>query len=112
VDIPVDTTTLADGTHELKVIVTDAAQNSSTVLDETITTLNSTTVSSLLSSPPSATAAPVYSLSLDPATKRLTGGVERRYSHSGLKLAGTLEDASGVAAPGVPAETSASSRGQ
>ena len=45
VDIPVDTTALTDGQHELKVIVTDAAQNSSTVLDQTITTLNRTTVS-------------------------------------------------------------------
>jgi hypothetical protein len=106
VDVPVDTTTLADGTHELKVIVTDAAQNSSTVLDETITTLNSTTVSALLNSPPSTSSvpagAPVYSITLDPATKRLTGGVQRRYRHSGLKLAGTLDDASGVAAPDVP----------
>jgi hypothetical protein len=102
VDIPVDTTALADGQHELKVVVTDAAHNSSTVLDQTITTLNSTTVSSLLNSPPTSTAAPVYSITLDPATKRLTGGVQRLYSHSGLKLAGTLEDASGVAAPDVP----------
>jgi hypothetical protein len=101
VDIPVDTTTLADGHHELKVVVTDAAQNSSTVLDEAITTLNSTTVSSLLNSPPTSTAAPLYSLSLDAATKHLTSGVSRLYSHSALKLSGTLESTSGVAAPGV-----------
>jgi len=102
VDIPVDTTALTDGQHELKVIVTDAAQNSSTVLDQTITTLNRTTVSALLPSPPTATGEPVYSLALDAATKRLTRGVRRLYSHSALELAGTLENAAGVAAPGIP----------
>ena len=102
VDIPVDTTALTDGEHQLKVIVTDAAQNRSTVLDQTITTLNRTTVSALLPSPPTATGGPVYSLALDAATKRLTHGVRRLYSHSALKLAGTLENAAGVAAPGTP----------
>jgi hypothetical protein len=102
VDLPISTADLADGQHDLKVIVTDAAQNSSTVLDQTITTLNSTTVSSLLPSPPATTAAPVYSLSLDTATKRLTSGVRRLYSHSALNLSGTLESTAGVAAPGVP----------
>ena len=102
IDLPISTVSLPDGQHDLKVIVTDAAQNSSTVLDQTITTLNSTTVSSLLPSPPATTAAPVYSLSLDPATKRLTSGVRRLFSHSALNLSGTLESTAGVAAPGVP----------
>jgi hypothetical protein len=101
VDIPVDTTTLTDGGHDLKVIVTDAAQNGSTVLDQTITTQNSTTVSSLLPSPPAASVAPVYALALNTATERLTRGVRRLYSHSSLRLAGTLKNSSGVAAPGV-----------
>ena len=102
VDIPVDTTALTDGQHQLKVIVTDAAQNSSTVVDQTITTLNRTTVSALLPSPATTIAAPVYSLSLDAATKRLTNGVRRLYTHSSLKLSGTLKRTSGVAAPDVP----------
>jgi hypothetical protein len=38
VDIPVDTTKLPDGEHQLTAAVTDPAQNSSTVLDQTITT--------------------------------------------------------------------------
>ena len=38
VDIPVDTTKLSDGKHHLTATVTDAAQNTSTVLDQTITT--------------------------------------------------------------------------
>jgi len=101
VDLPIDTSALADGQHDLKVIVTDAAGDSSTVLDQTITTQNSTTVSSLLPSPPAASAAPVYSLSLNTATKRLTSGVQRLYTRSALTLSGTLESTSGVAAPGV-----------
>ena len=40
VDVPVPTTGLPDGSHELAVTVTDAAGNSSTVLDQNITTSN------------------------------------------------------------------------
>jgi hypothetical protein len=40
VDAPVPTTGLSDGRHELAVMVTDAAHNSSTVLDQTMTTSN------------------------------------------------------------------------
>ena len=40
VDVPVPTTGLPDGPHELAVTVTDAAGNSSTVLDQNITTSN------------------------------------------------------------------------
>jgi hypothetical protein len=40
VDVPVPTAGLPDGSHELAVTVTDAARNSSTVLDQRITTYN------------------------------------------------------------------------
>jgi hypothetical protein len=40
VDLPVPTAGLTDGGHELAVTVTDAAQSSSTVLDQTISTSN------------------------------------------------------------------------
>jgi hypothetical protein len=40
VDVPVPTIGFSDGSHELTVTVTDAAQNSSVVLDQTITTSN------------------------------------------------------------------------
>jgi hypothetical protein len=40
VDVPIDTTQLKDGTHVLKVSVEDAAQNTSTAYDGTITTAN------------------------------------------------------------------------
>jgi hypothetical protein len=46
VDIPVPTAGLADGSHELALTVTDAARNSSTVLDQTITTSNPKTTPS------------------------------------------------------------------
>jgi hypothetical protein len=38
VDVPVDTSALPDGEHQLVATVTDAAANTSTVLDQTITT--------------------------------------------------------------------------
>jgi hypothetical protein len=46
VDVPVPTSGLPDGRHELAVEVTDAAQNTSTVLDQTITTSNPQTTPS------------------------------------------------------------------
>lgn len=42
VDVPVPTAGLSDGPHALAVSVTDAAQNTATVLDQTITTANPT----------------------------------------------------------------------
>jgi hypothetical protein len=51
VDLPINTTTLADGQHTLKVTVEDAAQNSSVVYDSAITTKNApanTTVPAIL----------------------------------------------------------------
>jgi hypothetical protein len=101
VDLPIDTTSLADGEHGLKVVLTDAGGDSSTVLDQTITTLNAATVSSLASSSPSVSSGPVYSLALSRKTTRLTRGVRRPYDRSALTLHGALENVSGVAAPGV-----------
>jgi len=101
VDIPIDTTAFADGTHELTVQVEDAAQNTSTVLDQEITTANLTTVSSLLPTTTSSTAGSVYAFVLNKATNALKGSVRRAYSHSALTLSGTLDSTAGVAAPGV-----------
>jgi len=116
VDIPVNTSALSDGEHNLKVIITDAAQNVSTVLDQTITTLNHPTTSAPSSSPapqtprtataatpPSASAAPpVYTLSLGPATRALASGITRPYNDSAVQLAGTVKTQAGAAASGVP----------
>jgi hypothetical protein len=101
VDIPVNTAMLSDGAHDLKITVTDAAQNSTTVLDQTITTQNSTTVSGLLPSPPSIVTSPRYALALTRHTQLLSRGVARRYPNSALKLTGTLKSSTGGAAPGV-----------
>jgi hypothetical protein len=46
VDVPVNTGSLSDGSHALKVIVTDAAKNSATVYNATITTENAPLVTS------------------------------------------------------------------
>ena len=110
VDLPIPTTALSDGPHDLKVIVTDAAQNSSTVLDQTITTANRTTVSSLLNTPPTApgsssrspAAATVYAFALAAATRRLGASIKRGFDTSAVRLAGTLESEAGVPAAGVP----------
>jgi hypothetical protein len=103
VDIPVITTALTDGQHDLKVIVTDAAQNTSTVLDQTITTLNHPAAGAQPNTPPRTTpaTAPVYAISLDPATRTLTRGIARLYSHSAIELSGKLKTPAGVAAAGV-----------
>jgi hypothetical protein len=111
VDIPIATTALADGEHNLKIIVTDAAQNTSTVLDQTITTLNHPTAISSSAAPntpapgtPPATsvAPPVYRLSPDRATRALTHGITRTYGQSALRRAGHLGDHIGVVTAGVP----------
>jgi hypothetical protein len=104
VDIPIDTTALSDGQHQLKVIVTDAAQNTSLVLDQTITTLNYPTAGTQTTTPPPASpaAAPVYAFTPDRATHTLTRGITRLYSHSAIQLSGILKTRAGAIATGVP----------
>lgn len=60
-DIPVDTTKLADGGHDLQVVVQDAAGNVATVLDQAFTTQNLTTVASTTSETPILPATPTGS---------------------------------------------------
>ena len=57
-DVPVPTAQLPDGSHELSVTVTDAAGNSSTVLDQTITTSNHP-ATPVTTPPPTPTMTPV-----------------------------------------------------
>jgi hypothetical protein len=106
VDLQVRTTTLADGPHELTVTVVNPARDATTVLRRTITTNNRTTVSAKLTSDRttgSATAAPapVYAVVLDARTRAFARGVRRGWSHSGLRLSGTLQSVAGIPAPGV-----------
>ena len=111
VSVPVDTTMLADGPHDLSVTVTDAAGNSSPVLHQTIVAANRTTVSAALNSSPQAptaggaagsSPAAVYAIILDPGTQALVGGAHRAFASSSLALSGTLRNSAGVPAPGVP----------
>jgi len=103
-DLPIDTTGLADGNHDLQVTVTDAGGVSATVFDGTITTANRTTVSALLSSPPTSAAGtePVYAIVLDKDTAALGSRVRRSFDSSALTLSGVLRNPSGVPAPGIP----------
>jgi hypothetical protein len=104
VDVPVDTTGLADGAHALKVFVTDAAQNSSVVYDGTITTTNRTTVSALLSSPLASApgSEPSYAIVLDRPTDALGKHIRRSFNASALTLSGELCNPAGVPVPDGP----------
>jgi hypothetical protein len=101
VDVPLDTTALTDGPHTLKVLVTDAAQNSSVVYDGTITTSNRTTVSALLSSPLASSpgSEPSYAIVLDKPTEALGKRIRRSFPASALMLSGELRNPSGVPVP-------------
>jgi hypothetical protein len=101
VNVAVRTTGLADGPHELVITVVDAAQNASTVLRQTITTNNRSTVSAKLSSDASGAGGPVYAIALDAPTQALMRGVRRAWTRSALTLSGTLKTSTGVPAPGV-----------
>ncbi len=103
VDIPVNTTTLSEGAHTLKVIVTDAAQNSSVVYAGTITTANRTSVSALLDSPTvsSPGAEPTYEIVLGKYTSGLGKSVKRSFAASAMTLSGELLNPLGAPAPGV-----------
>jgi hypothetical protein len=113
--IPVDTTTLLDGEHALKVTLQNAAGNVSTVLAQTITTNNLTTISGKLSSdapaPPPAPE-PEYAMILDAPTQALLGGVRRAFRRSALTLSGTLRNSAGIPAPGVAVALSAQNGAQ
>jgi hypothetical protein len=116
VDLTVKTTNLTDGAHELKVVIRNAALDTTTALRQTIVTNNRTTVSSRLTSDAPATPvgalAPVYAVALDPATQALIGGVRRLWGRSAVTLSGTLSSTAGVPAPGVLVTLFAQTGGQ
>ena len=99
--VPVDTTVLSDGEHELKVTLQSAAANGSTVLTQTIRTDNRTTISGELTSDAPAPRDPRYAIVLDAPTRALVRGVRRRWARSSLTLSGALQNSAGVPAPGV-----------
>jgi hypothetical protein len=100
VDVPVNTSGLTAGLHNLKVIVTDAAGDSATVLNESIST-GVATPSSLPNAAPES-AASVYSLLATSATSHLGSAFSRQYDKSAVLLSGTLKTPEGAAAAGVP----------
>jgi hypothetical protein len=117
-DVPVNTTQLSDGQHGVQVIVQDAAQNSSTVLDQMITTTNLTTAATTGHESPAPPAVPpaasptatTYAFELGTATQALAGSViHRRYKASGLTLTGMVVDNSGTPAPSVRVTVQSSS---
>ncbi len=116
VDLTVKTTNMTDGAHELKVVIKNAALDTTTALRRTIVTNNRTTVSSRLTSDAPATpvgaVTPVYAVALDPPTQALLGGVRRVWGQSAVTLSGTLRSTSGVPAPGVLVTLFAQTAGQ
>jgi hypothetical protein len=105
VDLPIRTTTLRDGAHELKITVHNAARDSQVVLRRTITVDNRTRVASTLTSdrrsPTLGLPAPVYAMVLDAPTRKLVNGARHGWTRSGVRLSGILRSAAGVPAPGV-----------
>jgi hypothetical protein len=100
VDLPINTAGLATGSHELRVVLTDAAGDSTTVFDRTITV--GSTVTSITPSQfslPSTTATYAFAPGSQPS---LGSSVVRTYRGSALTLSGRLTSASGATpAPGV-----------
>jgi hypothetical protein len=115
VDIPVDTSKLADRQHEVTVLVEDAARNTSTVLDQIITTANRTTVAATGGEQPQSAAASqiAYTLRFQPRSQKLLAGavLRRRYDRSALTLSGTVLGLGGQPAPGVPVIAQATAPG-
>ena len=102
---------LADGTHDLKILVTDAAGNIATVYDAPITTENNATPSSTTTEKPGATGAtgragavPHYSLALSSDSRKLASKkvIRRVFDHSALTLSGTVLGSTGVALADAP----------
>lgn len=104
IDLPINTTGLADGQHELKVSLTDAAGVIETVYDAPITTANRTSVSGLLDSPATQALggeAARYAIVLTKGSAALGSHLMRSYDHSALTFRGQLLTISGTPAPGV-----------
>jgi hypothetical protein len=90
VDLPISTLGLADGVHHLQVNVADAAENTATVLDTTISTRQPVA------------SGPLYAFRLNALSGRLTTHALRRsYRRSGFVFSGVLLSPAGVPASGV-----------
>ncbi|MGA2164757.1 MAG: hypothetical protein ABSH36_09840 [Solirubrobacteraceae bacterium] len=111
-DLPINTTSLANGQHTLKILVQDAAGNSAVVYDGTISTKQpsnnsrgaqpgpgTTTSSSPPPPPPSTTTTGVPNGTQASQTAQLTLGLKHRmnrtYTHSALRVTGRLLNGEG-----------------
>jgi hypothetical protein len=108
VDLPINTATVADGQHTLKVLVEDAAQNSSVVYVGTITTQNAPTKVSSLGALPGSGTIGTSASPPSPGAPNGTGASEgaqlrlgvrrtitRTYAHRALRITGRLLDSQG-----------------
>jgi hypothetical protein len=107
VDLPINTTTLPNGQHTLKVLVQDAAGNSAVVYDGTISTKQPSNNSlgalpglgTTAGSSPASTPAAVANGTTASRTARLNLGVKHRitrtYLHRAFRAAGRLLDGQG-----------------
>ena len=102
--LPIYTSTLEDGIHELTVVATDAARNLSNVSRMLFRTENLITVASAgrVPRPVTSRTEPAYLVRFDGRTAALLRGVHRSYVDSSLTLSGTLTTPQGAVAPDVP----------
>jgi hypothetical protein len=95
VDVPFDPSSAPDGPHDLKVLVSDAAQNTTTILDHPVIVDNSGAYTTLI------TRGACNGTSCDDhaqlvATSTLRAGFTRHLSRSGVTLSGRLVDHTGA----------------
>lgn len=87
ISIPVDTTKIPDGSHDLRVYVEDAAQNVSLVLDKAVTIANAA-----LAAPTPTPAPPVHPCTLNPQRAATLSFKVRALSGRRLHFTGSLHD--------------------
>jgi len=103
--LPIHTSTLEDGIHELRVVATDAALDVSNVSQVLFRTENLITLASAGRVPrPTNGTEPAYLVRFDGRTSALLRGVRRSYEDSSLTLSGTLTTPQGAVAPDVPVQ--------
>jgi len=108
VDLPINTAAVADGQHTLKVVVEDAAQNSSVVYVGTISTQNAPTKVLSLGALPGPGTSGTSASKPSPGSPNGTGASEgaqlrlgvrhrmtRTYAHRALRITGRLVDSQG-----------------
>ena len=99
VDVPFDPSVAPEGPHDLKVLVSDAAQNTTTILDHQVIVDNSGAYTTLLTRGACNGTACDDHARLSQTTRQRVA-FTRHFSRSGLTLAGRLADHAGAAIKG------------